>query len=463
MGQRSKQATRTIWTLGFLCVTGIGALWTVAVRAQENAGPLVTLGVGLGADYEANDPGDDDTSVFADLVLGLSNSNRVSDVDLRFDGRFQLEDGEFELEDPGATLLYSRANRSTALDLSFSYREQDADGDLFIPDPLTFSSVDLIEDDGSRETIRVGVGLQTGLDARFGTDTELSFLDRTFTGTSDPDLTDLQVFRGNTALRFDVSPALSLRVTGAYVNSDEEDIEETERETFRVGIGATARIDQVWSVSTDLRYARIDTDMLDIFTGAPISDTEEGVGFNVAVVRALLNGDIGLSLGREITETGDRDEIRLSRSLTMANGSELSGSIGLVDFEEGDVSVVGGLSFALPTRRGGLLLDFQQQARFDEDDGNVINTFLTGRYESSINAVSNWAVFGTLARVDSLDDLSDSDQTSVRAGISYDYAITRDWDLSAAFDHRIDFEGDSETDQTSVVSLTLQRSFSFRP
>lgn len=463
MGQRSKQAVKSIWTLGLLGVVGSGLLWGVAVRAQENAGPLVTLGVGLGASYEANDPGDDDSSVFADIDLSFLNTTRLSQIELAFDGRFQVEDGTFELENPGVALLYGRANRSTALDLSLSYREQEADGEIFLQDPLDFSSVDLIEDDGTRETVRVGLGLRTGLDARFGTDTQLSFTSRTFSGTSDPDLTDLEVFRGNTALRFNINPALSVRVTGAYVNSDEDDAEDTERETIRIGVGATAQIDQVWSVSADLRYSRVETDTVNLTTGDPISETEEGAGFNVSIIRTLLNGNIGLSLGREITETGDRDEIRLSRSLTMANGSELSGSIGLVDFEEGDVSVVGGLSFALPTRGGGLSLNFEQQARFDEDDGNVINTSLNGRYQSSINAVSNWAVFGSLARVDSLDDLSDDDQTSVRAGVSYNYAVTRDWDLSAAFSHRIDFEADSETDQTSVVSLTLQRSFSFRP
>lgn len=464
MGQKPAQAARHIWTLGLLGILGSGLLWTVAVRAQEIGGPLVTLGLGFGADYEDNDPGDDDTSVFTDLQFSVQNRTRLSEVELVLDGRLQSEDGSFELEDPGAAFLYGRANRSTAVDFSVSYREQDADGQIFVPDPLDFSTVDLIEDVGSRETVRVDAGLRTGLNARFGTNTQFSFTDRSFSGTTDPDLTDLEVFRGSTALRFDINPALSLRVTGAYVNSDEDDIAETERETVRVGVGATADIDQVWSVSADLRYSRIETDTLSIVSGDSRSAVEEGGGFDVSVVRTMTNGTLGLSLGREITETGTRDNIRLSRALSMANGSDIAGSIGLVSFEDDDPSVVGSLSFQLPTPRGGLSVSFEQRARFDEDDGNVINTFLSGRYESSINSVSNWAVFGSLARVDGLDDLSsEDDQTTVRAGVSYNYAVTRDWDLSAAFDYRVDFEDGSETDQTSIVSLTLQRSFSFRP
>jgi hypothetical protein len=436
-----------------LCVLTAGG------QAQEG-GTLATLGLSFGGQYTANDPGEDESRFTTNLSFDLRSATQSQSFGLSADGRFVQDGDGFDFDNPGLALDYARGNRSTALSFGMSYRERDVDGELAVIDPLTLTLVDFIEDDGTRQSLQTSIGLQTGLDARFETDTRLSFSSRTYSGTTDPDLTDLETWQARTAMRFEVDPRITLRGSASYLESQEEDALRTERRNTRVGIGADFLIDPLWTASVGLSFSDFETER-DDGLGGRVATREDGAGFSVAVSRAFRTGSLGLSLSREITTNGAEDRVRLSRDRAFANGAELAWSLGLVSFENGDSAPVASLAFALPTPRGGVSVDLQQTTSVDSDDRNTRRTVLDVDVNHEINSVSSWSLNGSLAGVEVVGGTGD--EFRAEAGVAYNYALTEDWALSTRLRHRVTYEDGSRDNSASILSLSLQRSFSFRP
>jgi hypothetical protein len=436
-----------------LCVLTVGG------QAQEG-GTLATLGLSFGGQYTANDPGEDESSFATDLSFDLLTVTQSQSFGLSADGRFLQDETGFGFENPGLSLDYVRANRSTALSFGMSYRERDVDGELAVIDPLTLSFVDFIEDDGTLQILDTTLGLQTGLDAKFGTDTQISFTSRTYSGTSDPDLTDLETWQASTGLRFEIDPRITLRASANYLERQEEDILRTARRNASAGIGADLALDPLWSASVGLSFFSLETER-DDGLGGRIATQQDGAGFSVALNREFRTGSLGLALARQITTNGAEDSVQVSRDRVFANGAELAWSLGLVSFENGDAAPVASLAFDLPTPRGGFSVDLQQTTAIDEDDRNVRRTILDLGYNQEINSVSSWSLDGSLAGVEVVG--ATDDQFRAELGVGYSHALTQDWALSTRLRHRVTYENGSRDNSASILSLSLQRSFSFRP
>lgn len=457
MTNKKKQArrSRTHW---IAAGTASGAvLVAVAVQAQDE-GALATLGLSFGGQYAANDPGADEYDLSTSLSFELRSATRQGQsFGLLLEGRLVLDEDDFGFERPGLAIDYALANRSTALSFGASYREQDVDGDATIFDPDTLTIVDFIEDDGTRETLRINAGLQTGIDARFGTDTRLSYTARRFSSTSDPDLTDLDTWQASTVLQFEIDPRITLRTSASYQESEEEDPQNTERRTTRVGIGADLALDQLWSATVDLSYSRIETER-DI-----LGTTEtEGGGFALGFDRAFRTGTLGISLARQITENGPEDSVRIHRDLDLANGGSLAWSLGVVSFDNGETSPIGSIAYSVPTPRGDFSVDLQQTTAVNSDDLSTVRTVLGVTYGEAITATSGWSLNGSLASVDVVGSDAD-DQLRAEIGLGYNHALTDDWDLSTRLRHRVTYEGGDRDTSASILSFSLERSFSFRP
>jgi hypothetical protein len=432
-------------------------LVAMGVQAQDQ-GTLVTLGLSFGGQYSANDPAADDYSLSTRLSFDLRSSTRQGQsFGLSADGRLVLDEDGFGFDRPGLSGDYAFTNRSTALRFGASFREQDVDGETPVLDPDTLSVVDFIEDDGTRQTLGLTASLQTGLDARFGTDTRLSYNARRFTGTSDPGLTDLDTWQASTALRFEIDPRFTLRGSASYRQSEEEDAANTERRTTRVGIGADLALDRLWSATVDLSYSRIETERDIIGT-----TRTEGGGFALGIDRAFRTGTLGVSLARQITETGPEDSLRLRRELDLANGGSLAWSLGVVSFDNGETSPIGSIAYSAPTPRGNFSVNLQQSTAVNSDDLSTVRTILGITYGEEITATSGWSLNGSLASVDVVGSSAD-DQLRAEIGLGYNHALTDDWDLSTRLRHRVTYEGGDRDTSASILSFSLERSFSFRP
>jgi hypothetical protein len=438
----------------------VAALTAFGVQAQEQGGALATLGLSFGGQYEFNDPGEDESSFTTGLSFDLRSVTRTQSFGLSADGQFVFDDDGFDFENPGLDLNYARANRSTAFDIGLSYSVRDVDGEFEVIDPVTLTVIDLIDDDGTLESVRVNAGLETGRDALFGTDTRFSFTDRTYSDTSDPDLSDLESWQIGTTLRFDVDPRISLRTSASYRETQEDDAAQTESRTTRFGIGGTFLIDPLWTASLDLGYSRFETE--EDVLGTRFLTEEDGVGASLSVTRQFRDGTLGLALAREVSDIGAEDSLRVFRNRALANGGELAWSLGVVSFPSGDTRPIASASYAMPTPRGSFSVSLDQATAVNSDDESVVSTSVALDYDQAINAVSSWSLNGSLSSVDVIGDNTE-DQSRAEVGVAYRHALTRDWDFSTSLRHRITYEDGEEDDSASILSLSLERSFSFRP
>jgi hypothetical protein len=441
--------------------TASGAvLLAVAVQAQEQ-GALATFGLSFGGQYTANDPDEDESRLTTGLRFDVRSGTRQGQgFALSGFGDIQLDEDGIGFERPGILFDYGVENRSTALSFGASYREQDVDGDFTVFDPLDPSSVDFIRDDGTRETLRVNAGLQTGLDSRFGTDTQIGYTSRRFTDTSDPELTDLDTFDVSTELRFDLDPRITLWSWASYEETNEEDFLNTDERTTRVGIGADVALDQLWSASVELNYSRIETER-DRILGGRARTLEEGGGFSVGVDRQFRTGTLGFLLEREFTENGPEDSFRVRRDVARPNGATLAWSLGIISFDGDETSAIGSIAYSVATPQGNFSVDLQQNTSVDDDDRTTLNTSLSIGYDRDINSTSSWSLNGALGAVNVIGN--DGDELGLQVGLGYNHALTRDWDLATRLTHRVTYEDGALDNTASILSLSIERSFSFRP
>lgn len=432
----------------------------VAPQAHGQDIPLINFGLSFGGEYTANDPGEDETRFTTGLGFDLRKSTDAQSFVLSADGSFLLDEAGITFEQPRLELDYARANRSTSFDAGLSFSVRDVEGQDELIDPVTGDIVDLVDDDGTLETLGLTLGLQTGLDARVGTDTQFSYTSRTYSGTSDPDLTDLESWQIGSTLSLEVDPRITLRTSGSYRELAEDNDEQTQSRTVRHGIGADLQIDPLWAGSIDLRYAVFETE--ERISGVRTVTESDGLGFSLGLSRQFRDGSLALSLDRTESDDGAEDSLTLSRARSLANGGAWNWSLGLVAFPNGDVAPVASASYTRPTPRGRLAVSLAQSTSANDEDGNVISTSFGVNYVKNINAVSSWSLDGSFSNVNALGS-EEEDQTRAVAGISYNHALTRDWRFAASLRHRITYEGGEEQSNASTLSMSLQRSFSFRP
>jgi hypothetical protein len=441
---------------GAACVMALA----VGMRAQgQESGPIATIGLSFGGEFTAEDPGEDTGSLTTALDFELSRVTDRHSFGLSADGRFVFDEEGFGFEQPGIAATYARANRSTAFDVGLSYSERDVAGTSELIDPITLEIIDLVDDDGTLESLGLNAALQTGLDARFSTDTQFGYTSRSYSGTSDPDLSDLENWRIGTTLAFEVSPRITLRTSANYRETQEDDAERTESRTTRFGLAANLQIDPLWSAALDLNYSGFETE--EGVAGNRTTTENDGLGFAASLNRQFRDGALGLSFNRTVSEDGAQDSLTLFRDRTLQGGGALSWSAGLSLFPNGDVAPVVSASFVQQTPRGVLSVNLQQATAIREDD-NVVTTTAGVSYDQAINAVSGWSLSGSLANVNALDGNAE-DQSRMTVGLSYNRDLTEDWAFSTSVRHRVLYQAGEQDSSESVLSLSLQRSFSFRP
>lgn len=411
-------------------------------------GALVTLDVGLGYTYEDDDATGTESLFGTRLGLGLVSETRSQRLTFSVGTVAEIGEGEATLANSDGQLGYAIFNRYTEASIDLSYREADIDEEID-PNTLTLTS-------GTRETHAAALQLITGRTTRFGTQTVLSYEQLDYVDVTDPDLVTQISLAANTNLRFTVSRTLELQAFGSWREVTTDDTPQEIETSTRFGVGATALLDRAWTGSATLAWSEIETD-----DGGAIS-TEDGLDFNLALTRSLANGTLSFSYDQAIT-TGDTiSRFTVTRDMALANGAALTGSVGLVSFE-GDVLPALGLSYDHEFLRGRTLsASLSQEGSINDDDESSFLTQLAVAYRQELTPSSFFATNLTAASSNVVSGASDdSDRFSI--GFEYGHALTRDWDLVARADHTRIYEAGIETDQTSTVSLNLERSFSFRP
>ncbi|CUH21447.1 hypothetical protein JSE7799_00556 [Jannaschia seosinensis] len=463
---RKNQAARTLLSrnvVAALATTGlvVSPLLYSRALAQETGGVLATLDVTTGLVYEDEEDGEDQSALQTQLSFGLSSITRTQRLTFLATGLFDLADpSEEDPFRPSLAFGYGTENRDTVLDVGATYRAVDIE--TVFPDPEEeFENADLLTETGTRRDASLSFGLETGRTARFGTETAIVLRDRSYVDTVNPDLGDLESQSIRTSLRFTLTPTLDLRVTGSRFESDEDDALITERERSQLGVGIDATLDKLWALSLDVGYAEFVTTNTVPGLGR-IEDEETGADVLAAATRDLQNGSLSFSLARTINENGFRDTFQVGRSLEFAGGATFRGAAGITAFEEGDPQPFFELGYRQSLKSSAIVLSLAQEGDVNDEGDNVIQTSGLATYERSLTERSGLSLTGRLAAIDVLSG-SEDDTARAEVGLGYNYAVTRDWDLTAAVQHRARYNDGDRTDSSNILSLNISRSFAFRP
>jgi hypothetical protein len=442
-----------------------GAAGLPHLAAAQEGGLTARLGLSSGLLFQDDSTSGDDIEASTGFTFGLRSVTDAHSFDASTGGRFLWRDGELDFDNRAVDLSYAFATRRTEIGLTLGYREQDVTAGtlidaLIVDEDGEIVDVSLVTDEGTRQSLTAQLSVETGIDGPFGTETSLRFSRVDYQGLITNSLNDSETIDLRTALRFEIDPLVTLRLTGRFSELDEADTVNTLRTTTEAGASLTARIDPLWTASAGLRFSRIETETDDGFGGRTVA-IRDGGGFDIGLTRAFRTGELRASAQRELTTIGTRDRYALSGSMELARGGEVGGALSWIVFESGETAPALSLSYAQPTRHGGFDLSLQQSAQI-RNSNEAIRTALSASYRHGLSRTQSLTLDGSLVAQDVLGT-DVGDQELYEIGLGYNHALTAEWDLAARVEHRQIFETGAVDREINTLSLTLERQFSFRP
>ncbi len=459
-------------------VTAGGVLFASAAFGQDRealAGPRFVLDYGIGLEVDSNDPLEDPSpGTYAALVnqidLAFLTNTRLQSLALTFSGDINLaddpdeEDTQIEFRDPTVGLSYSREAANARLALSGSVRSVDVDSlEPFFIDTDGDTIIDeagFTEDDGTATVVNFGVTLETRLNAPISTTYTAAYSARSYSDTEDPQLYDREDFRvgATTSLRFsDVSLGrlnLGLR---QYEYSEGRDLL---GQSGSIEASLVRELSQTLTVEAAVGYAL--TREEEEIEGETFDETDQGLIFDAAFRREVINGEYFGEYGRDLVEDTFRNTLVFGRSFSLQN-SDLRASFGFTALDGGDPQPVFDVFYARETQDGQFTAGFQRTVTLNtDDDERVLSAAVVG-YSHQINTLSSFRVgldYAFITNYDEGDDDDDEERATITA--SYNRALTRDWGLTVGYRGRAK-STETEDAISNSVFVNLGRRFIFRP
>ncbi|WP_281859959.1 hypothetical protein, partial [Litoreibacter halocynthiae] len=225
--------------------------------------------------------------------------------------------GSTEFESTRASLDYRVSNRSTELTFGGFYLRDEVDD-------LAFDTS--LEDDaittgaGQREIFNLTTGLTVGRESPITGSLRHVFEKSEYSDTTDPSLNDSLTQRVEGRLSFEVSPNLEASVFGSFSTVDEQGVGATDRETSRIGIGATYEVTPSTTLTGEIAYSTEDS------RGTVVDETD-GLNYAFSLAHARPNGEVSLRFSEDDTLNGKRRQLTAGRSYQLRRG-EFSFSLG---------------------------------------------------------------------------------------------------------------------------------------
>lgn len=445
------------------CALGTTAavLPTATSSQQNNAGGgglETSFSVSQGISYSDNpdflaDPGSAEVRATTGLGFSLSSQTRTQRLTFGVNSGLQFSDDGFDIRDPRLTLGYGTDTRNAAFDLNGSYQRSRV-GSFVLNADTPLDTTDLIFDEGTRTDFSYEIGAEIGRAAPFGASFNYAVTRREFSDTLDTNLFDLDTESFGAALRFDLSPRLRLSVGANRSEQEAEDVDQTTRVNTSFNIGLSVTLDDASSLSLGLNDTEIETTRLSGVTRT------SGFGFNIDYSRQVQSGSFSLGYGSNEASSGRRDTFNFDRSIELTDGS-LSFGFGLSKSEGLSAEPVARLAYSREGDTNRISVNLSQAASVDIDDNEFISTRLGASYSEDINGISSWGANLSISNIEALD--GGNDQVRFDAGVNYSYALGNDWDLVSGYSFAY-FDSDNSAERRSnTVSVSIQRSFSFRP
>ena len=449
-------------------------------RVAERGPGGLTLAFGLDLALRAEDNAGlrfSDEEGEAELVAGLSfgvlsqtrRQRLAADLDADVTLSSNPDDGEddLEVEGPRLRFAYEREGARSRLGAVLRYARTDLDEVRLIDLDERLDGLpdedDLVVSGGTRADLDAEVELVLGLDRPLGFELELRADRRSYEDAGDPELTDRDILEAEGALRLDVTPLLTARLT--FDVSDLDDDSGETRETRAYGVSAlyaaTARTTLTAALSASgieaLRNVDLDDDGED---DAQRRSETSGVEGLLGLVHDLPNGTLSAEIESELEERGRRDTLRIARAFEPRQGVDLSASVGLTRGEGEQDAVVADIAYAQELARGRLTASVERRVGTSSDGNALAATSASLGLLQRVNRLSRVTLDLDFALVEDTDGDGDESQSELR--LAYVRDLTPDWSLSAGYELNRRAEGDDAA-TSNALFLTLGRDFVIRP
>lgn len=441
----------------------IAALPVLAQQSGESLpGPDVTLDVTSGVVVSDNierrrDPAGTSAVSTTRLDLAFSSRTRAQELTLRAGAR--LEFGNYADEDtadpgvqsPSLSLGYTRESRDAALSLGADYALRELDTER----EEVEGGEDLIIDQGQLETRRLSADLALGRDGPVTYTAALSFSDRLYSDTTDPDLNDQVSAAFDQRLSLALNRATRLEFSLNYRERDEDDAEDTleTNAAARIGLNVRARSGLTASGSLGVSVEEVTQD--------GETDRQEAPVLSLSVTRPRPDGSLSASVTRSLDEQGSRTTLQFGRALALPRGS-LDGTVGLTVGETDDtLRLIGSLGLDRPMPRGALSLSLSQEVNADEDS-DFVRTSVGLGYTHELTRLSQLSLSMDLSAVDAVSP-DEADRQRTRVQLAYRRQLTEDWSLNTGVRHLTARESDLDPIIENAVFANLSRRFDLRP
>ncbi|MCI2401143.1 hypothetical protein [Aliiroseovarius subalbicans] len=434
----------------------------LSIPAQAD-GLDMTFGLEQRLEADSNpglDAGGSETEISAStqLSFGLVRETPLDRFSFTASGLVRAElspDAELRFDDQKLGLGYAREGANSGFEIEAGYHRANIaylqplsdflndDGEIELPEDL-----EDLNGTGTRENLSLSTQLELGRDAPLGATFTARFLDRSYSGTTNPDLFDSQRTKLGTDIHLRLSPVAEGSLGLNYHLYDADDTEGTRRETTTTQVGIHYDVSPILQFEASLGYAIIDTEEFAITTRT------EGMFGRLTAELERPNGTVTADLHSDITEDGTIHTFRIGRALDLPSGA-LAASIGVSKPEGGPSHLIGSLDWRHDLPTGKLNAQLLRSVGFDDDDGITTTTALALGYSHEINNVSglnfdlNYAV---------IDDPTESRERGKFTAV-YQRALTADWGLNAGYRYRT---RDSDA-ESHAIFLSIGREFSGRP
>ena len=390
------------------------------------------------------------------------------DADLAASSDPDEGDDAFEVENPRLGFAYEREGARARIGAALRYRQVDLDEARLIDLDGLFDELpeedDLVISDGTRSDLDAELEIVTGLGRPLGFELELRAERRRYDDTDDPDLADRDIDAAEGALRLDVTPLLTTRLTFEASNLDNALGEE--RRSRALGVSAvydaTARTTLTGALGGSrveaLRGIDLDDDGIDDALRA--SETSGVVG-SLGLVYDMPSGTISAEIESEIEEGGRRDTLRVARAFEPLEGVDLSASVGVSREEDEDPELVADIAYAQELARGTLTASLERRAGTSADGNAVAATRASLGLLQEINRVSRVTLDLDFALVEGSGG-GDPDESEAELRLAYVRSLTPDWSLSTGYELTRRTEGDDDA-TSNALFVTLGRDFVIRP
>lgn len=478
-GAEQKRSRTSVWGTALGLVTaGICAAAgpSAAQQANQATGPgdqIFTFGIDQKFGVNDNirlDPNSVGTTYYSDTTFsfGFASQTQQQIFDLDASGVFRMVDDpvvgtDAEFRDPRVDLFFERTNGNQRLTLYANYDRPD----LAFLDPLQqvdINGQDITRSTGTREDIRGGITLETGLQAPLGFLIDVNTRERNYQNTTDPTLFGNRTENARLQANLQLSPVARGRFYGTAQNYEARNNVRTETDTRTLGFGVTRDLDPATVLDFDLGYSRVETTTQAI----PPSGGNPGVGatstdFEGYVTRLGLNrkvpdGQVFADFDSALNRRGRQSTLAFGRDYTLQN-STFGFTLGATTGDNFDIRPVGSLTFSTSAARSSFDASLSRTVRIDESLDQITETTRVDlAYITQINARSSLDLAVNYADVGLVGNNGTSN-TRDRLGATATYVrdVAQSWQFRVGYGYRAFYPAVGQSSDSNEIFFSLRK------